>query len=357
MSTKSRVLLNMLIALGILGILEGASVIREGDLKYLSDDTLGYTLVPSYREDGQCINAVGFRGPELRARADVSFRILCMGGSTTFGSHVDDDATWPRFLEKELRERGVDAEVLNGGVNGYGLEQVIAALRTHHLDEFECDLVLIYSGWNHASIADNPTIAKYREKARDSRSKGLLYHSAFVRSLDKFLRELRTENIPRVERVERRERIRSIMAESFPPLCRELRDVCKAHGVPVAMIIYPGSVQLLHADDESFPEDAVALLMPENNPGLTERELVANAIDQYRSGVDIVRSSARDAGLMVLDVAARLEEIVTGDGLTEAAKAKWTSYFRDRMHKSSDGNAAIGAVVADLLAETKLVSL
>lgn len=45
---------------------------------------------------------------------------LAVGDSFTFGDEVDDDATWPAQLEQEL---GV--AVRNGGVFGYGLDQIV----------------------------------------------------------------------------------------------------------------------------------------------------------------------------------------------------------------------------------------
>ena len=46
--------------------------------------------------------------------------ILAVGDSFTWGGEVDDHQSWPAHLERLLGRR-----VLNGGVNGYGLDQIV----------------------------------------------------------------------------------------------------------------------------------------------------------------------------------------------------------------------------------------
>ena len=61
------------------------------------------------------INKDGFRGPEID-RAHSRLRILTIGDSVTFGTI--ESHGYPRLLEDELRNRGLDAEVINAGVEG-----------------------------------------------------------------------------------------------------------------------------------------------------------------------------------------------------------------------------------------------
>lgn len=46
--------------------------------------------------------------------------MLAVDDSFTFGESVDDNETWPAFLEEQLR-----MPVLNAGVFGYGLDQIV----------------------------------------------------------------------------------------------------------------------------------------------------------------------------------------------------------------------------------------
>ena len=72
------------------------------------------------------INRHGHRGPEVEEEKPPGvFRVLCLGDSFTFGSGVQDEETFPRVLEKRLRDAGYRAEVLNAGVAGWGSVQYL----------------------------------------------------------------------------------------------------------------------------------------------------------------------------------------------------------------------------------------
>ncbi|MEY3211292.1 MAG: hypothetical protein RIT28_1773 [Pseudomonadota bacterium] len=70
-------------------------------------------------------SALGLRGAD-RAVDDAALRVLCLGGSTTFGATVSDDETWPAQLEAQLTAQGQRAQVFNAGVNGYMTRQKVA---------------------------------------------------------------------------------------------------------------------------------------------------------------------------------------------------------------------------------------
>jgi hypothetical protein len=70
-------------------------------------------------------DSLGLRGAD-RAIDESALRVLCLGGSTTFGATVSDDETWPAQLEGQLTARGQRAQVFNAGVNGYMTRQKVA---------------------------------------------------------------------------------------------------------------------------------------------------------------------------------------------------------------------------------------
>ncbi len=57
-------------------------------------------------------------------------RIAIFGDSFTHGDGVPFRETWGYFLEENLRSSGVNAEVLNFGVGGYGMDQALLRWRT-----------------------------------------------------------------------------------------------------------------------------------------------------------------------------------------------------------------------------------
>ena len=91
----------------------------------------GWTNQPDYRSDSRVpfqlsINSRGLRGEREYAShppAGVR-RIALFGDSLAFGEEVDDDETVSFFLERDL----ADSEVLNFGVHGYGLGQMMLRL-------------------------------------------------------------------------------------------------------------------------------------------------------------------------------------------------------------------------------------
>ena len=65
------------------------------------------------------INSQGFRGPEFsETKPDGVYRIFVVGGSTTFGTGVYDDQTFPSYLQKLFDQSNFDfnIEVINAGI-------------------------------------------------------------------------------------------------------------------------------------------------------------------------------------------------------------------------------------------------
>jgi lysophospholipase L1-like esterase len=113
------------------------------------------------------INADGFRGPALD-EAHRAYRILTLGDSCTFGSPLSQQHGYPRTLERELRRRGFAVEVVNGGVEGYAPDDVLA-----RIDEYRAlkpELTTLYIGWNalftERFLQDRAGIKRYSHAAR-----------------------------------------------------------------------------------------------------------------------------------------------------------------------------------------------
>ena len=88
------------------------------------------------------INQGGFKGPDLDPSHSRP-RILMLGDSTTFGIGVVD---YPRVAEKILDDRGVAAEVVNGGVEGYTPRDVLLELDRYRA--LKPEIATLYVGWN-----------------------------------------------------------------------------------------------------------------------------------------------------------------------------------------------------------------
>jgi lysophospholipase L1-like esterase len=123
---------------------------------------VNYRLQPGYQKisrDGLVTshNKQGFRDKDFQPKKPGSIRIICLGGSTTYGSGVEDNSqTYPACLEKLLnagpyRLPGQSrVEVLNLGAGGYTTAEVLANLHFFALP-LEPDIILVQSAFNDIS--------------------------------------------------------------------------------------------------------------------------------------------------------------------------------------------------------------
>lgn len=76
-------------------------------------------------------NHLGFPGPLYpEDRTPDSYRIITLGDAFTSAEGVDTDESWPRLLERKIRDRlePTSVEVLNFAITGYGPNQYAAVL-------------------------------------------------------------------------------------------------------------------------------------------------------------------------------------------------------------------------------------
>lgn len=114
------------------------------------------------------INGEGFRGRrDYGSKPEGAFRIMAVGGSTTFDSFVSgDDRTWPHRLESWLRRLApaCSVEVINAGVPGYRVLDNLIRLQTE-LYEYEPDLVLLYHAHNDLVYSFSQAVGEGRDRA------------------------------------------------------------------------------------------------------------------------------------------------------------------------------------------------
>lgn len=98
------------------------------------------------------VNSLGLRGPEITTTAAPNtIRIGVFGGSYVFGAYLSDEEAWPSLLAQNLRVAGVNAEVLNAGVNGFNIHDVLETLiRLSHATRL--DYVVVTSAYNNHSL-------------------------------------------------------------------------------------------------------------------------------------------------------------------------------------------------------------
>lgn len=93
-------------------------------------------------------NSLGFRGPEPVEKSKDWIRIVCLGGSTTYGTrNANESECWPRRLEAILREQHPKIEVINAGVPAYTSAESLQSFREEILP-LKPDIVIFYGGYN-----------------------------------------------------------------------------------------------------------------------------------------------------------------------------------------------------------------
>jgi len=175
--TKRKVLYLGFVIVLLLGLCEGGVRLRSW-FKYgtasaglqsamlVRDEASGLLVPrPGYEVRGANIhiriNSLGFRGQEFsRAKPAGTFRIVCLGASTTFSAEASsNDAVWTHRLQEKLRKEfpGRRIEVINAAVSGYVADDNLRNLRQRVL-ALDPDLVIYYEA-NNEIVRDTRELA------------------------------------------------------------------------------------------------------------------------------------------------------------------------------------------------------
>lgn len=116
-------------------------------LRFRGVPYLNYGLAPTYPG----VNSLGYRNAEIAIpKPNGVFRIVTLGGSTTYGELIDDpQQAYPAQLQQILREEYgySQIEVINGGVPAYTSWHSLVNFQFRVLD-LQPDLVIVYDGIN-----------------------------------------------------------------------------------------------------------------------------------------------------------------------------------------------------------------
>ena len=118
---------------------------------------LAYYNTPNFTESGVVQhNSDGYRNSyeTPNFRDTDTFRILCIGGSTTYGSGVSDPKlAWPEVLKSLLNKNPPSQlarkkfEVLNGGLGWGSSAELLTHYAFKHIN-YEHDIVIVHTGGN-----------------------------------------------------------------------------------------------------------------------------------------------------------------------------------------------------------------
>ncbi len=168
-------LIACLLFFGVVELILAAAGVRR--MRYDEDPYVGFTShIPLYVEkpgsDGEmetAPNKLTFFNTQhfSRHKPPGTYRIFCVGGSTTFGRPYDDGTSYCGWLREFLRTADTSRswEVINAGGISYASYRV--ALLMEELIQYEPDLVIVYSGHNeflerrtYASVIGTPAAVR-----------------------------------------------------------------------------------------------------------------------------------------------------------------------------------------------------
>jgi len=125
---------------------------------------IGYIPTPGFSKGKNRHNSMGLRGEEVTTpKPKGEFRIICIGGSTTYTADVEDyKLSYPFLLQENLQDSGYsNVKVINAGMLSYTTYESLINLQLRLLD-LEPDLLVIYHAVNdvHARLVWPPEAYK-----------------------------------------------------------------------------------------------------------------------------------------------------------------------------------------------------
>lgn len=302
-----------------------------------TDSRLGFRLKPGHVSRTINTNSHGLRGPEISPDKPAdALRLICLGGSTTFGHGAPDDAgTYPALLEVFLRQAlSRPVEVINAGVPAYTSWHTRTRLDIDVLP-LRPDVALLMDGLNDimnaraVSEEDNDPAANAGLLAPDTPAARLdrlcsrLTFYAFIKSS---LGRMALAG-PKGPPPDRRE----LWSKGLARYEANTRIACarlKAAGVAPVLVNFPWMA----------PDQPVLDLNAER----------AELLSFGRALAETNRRLARDFAVPLIDPQPLFDELA-------ATPCDKYAYFHDFMHFSVLGDIALAGFVADNLIDLGLV--
>jgi lysophospholipase L1-like esterase len=209
-----------------------------------------YKLPPNYvlrgaagqREETASTNALGFRGPDFSpVKARGTFRVICLGESSTFGYKNRDDETYPFQLQQRLRRRGLPAEVINAGFPYYNTGSILSLLNAELLS-YDPDLITLYAAYNDTSWPTQVgVIGRAALWVQNHSIAYLLTRDSMGSLVSKVERRVYDRAIPQKLRDQAFREDDDRVAQRYRANVRTIVDIARSRGIPLVVVTQPVS--------------------------------------------------------------------------------------------------------------------
>jgi len=318
---------------------------------------LGYYLTPNYRKGKNRHNSLGYRGEEIvLPKPPGEFRIVCLGGSTTYTTGVKDyRMSYPYLLEKDLVKRGYDhVKVINAGTGSWASWESLINFEIRVLD-LDPDMVIYYEAANDimARLVWPPEVYKGDNSGRRTPNASNL----FMPSIFEYSTLLR---------------ILMIRAEWIRPHGELERSVDKTPGT------YYGYQFILQKTKGEYPKGifqktSALEMLKTNKPIYYKRNLGDIAAIAKERGIKVFFATFAYSPLFTEEPKASSEEFIYGyhdeeEAMREISKEqgiplfdfgalfpKDRSYYTDGIHANEKGSAMMAQLFADYIDHEHLI--
>jgi hypothetical protein len=205
----------------------------------------GYAPLKTGRpRDRGPINAQGYRDLERTlAKPPGVRRLVCLGDSFTWGVGIQFDDAWPQRVERTLtRTRGERWEAINLAEPGMNAVEQVSRLESEGF-AYEPDVVVLAWVLNDSEDPDAAEARRARDWAEDERRERGAADWLAERSA--LFRLVRTRVRATLENRRRVSGYLSMYADEYPGWQKaraallQIGGLCRAHGVPLVVAIFP----------------------------------------------------------------------------------------------------------------------
>lgn len=253
-----------------------------------------------------------------------AINIFAFGGSSTFGSGVNDDGTWPYLLQQLLSVKNKNYRVSNFGVGTFALHDETYLLTQLLIAGKKPDIAVFFDGVNEDICPMVDRSEPYRDYFENP-----IYNAIKTTSTYKLISKIKGKIVPSDSNIRNvnltKEQYESCARTNYVNYVSYINQLSAKFGFKSIFVLQPNGSLIDNYADYSFPFYG--------NPGEPIR-------DYYNKYYDAILFEAKNAGVI---------NIVDRRNLFSSQAKTKTDLFVDWQHPALAGNAIVAAEVLKII--------